>query len=275
VILPMARSRCSPISDMNHRRRIDFNLDLGEGFGIWSRDNDEDTLITLATSVNLACGFHAGDPGRMRAAVAAAARLGVAVGAHPGLPDPIGFGRRHMMLSAQELKDCILYQVGALTAFTRAADVPLHHVKLHGALATQCNRDPAAATAYAEAVADIGASVPIYSDPSSEVWNAAERLSVPTVAEFYADMPLCRDGRRVAGHSPLSGRHESATPEYVRVRVRDLLRSGRIDAHDGGQVAVAADTISVHSDGPVAADMARAVILGVQDAECSLSADLP
>jgi UPF0271 protein len=260
---------------MHAHRRIDFNLDLGEGFGEWSRDNDEDTLITLATSVNLACGFHAGDPGRMRRAVSAAAQLGVAVGAHPGLPDLIGFGRRPLLLSADEVKDCITYQVGALDAFARAAGLPLHHVKLHGHLALQCNRDEDAAAAYAEAVAELGGPLPIYSDPSSAVWAAAQRLGVPTVAEFYADMPLRRDGRRVAGETTRHGRHPDATPEYVRDRVRDVLRTGCVDAYDGGRVGVVAHTISVHSDGPEAVEMARAVLCGVQDAGCSLTADLP
>jgi UPF0271 protein len=260
---------------MSPHRRIDFNLDLGEGFGVWTRDNDEDTLITLATSVNLACGFHAGDPGRMRSAVMAAARLGVAVGAHPGLPDLVGFGRRQMLLSSDEVKDCITYQVGALDAFTRAAGLALHHVKLHGCLALQCNRDVAAATAYTEAVADLGDVVPIYTDPASAVWAAAARIGVPTIAEFYADMPLRRDGSRVASEAMRQGRHSSATPEYVRARVNDLLRTGRIEAHDGGPVEVMAGTISVHSDGRAAVDIARAVLTGAQDAGCVLSADLP
>lgn len=260
---------------MTPHRRIDFNLDLGEGFGVWSRDNDEDTLITFATSVNLACGFHAGDPGRMRAAVAAAARLGVAVGAHPGLPDLLGFGRRPMLLSRDEVKDCITYQVGALDAFTRAAGLPLHHVKLHGGLALQCNRDADAATAYVEAIADLDDVLPIYSDPSSAVWVAAAQAGVPTVAEFYADMPLTRDGRRVASETSRLGRHPSASPEYVRARVIDFLRTGGVDAHDGGRAEVIAHTISVHSDGPGAVDMARAVLGGVQDAGWSLTADLP
>jgi UPF0271 protein len=258
---------------MTGRRTIDFNLDLGEGYGVWERDNDEATLLTLVTSVNLACGFHAGDPGRMRQGVEAAARLGVAVGAHPGLPDLAGFGRRAMTLSSDEVRDGIAYQVGALSAFTRAAGLTLHHVKLHGTLAIQCNVDADAALAYAQAVADLGEPVPIYTAPSSAVWAAAERLGVPTVAEFYADMPLRQDGRRVPPAAGV-GRHGDATPTYARARVHDLLTTGAVDAHDGGRVAVEARTLSVHSDGPEAADLARAVIAGVTDAGWSLSSAL-
>jgi UPF0271 protein len=254
--------------------QIDFNLDLGEGFGVWSRDNDEDTLITLASSVNLACGFHAGDPGRMRAAVDAAVRHRVAVGAHPGLPDLQGFGRRALHLTPDEIRDCITYQIGALDAFARAAGVTLHHVKLHGHLALQCNRDPAAATAYAEAVGGISEQLPVYTDRSSEVWSACERLGVRAVPEFYADMPLRRDGSRVAGTESRYGRHPHMTPEIICARVRDLLQTGGIDAYDGGRVDVQAQTISVHTDGPSALDAARAVLAGIHEARCRLSAGL-
>jgi UPF0271 protein len=254
--------------------QIDFNLDLGEGFGVWSRDNDEDTLITLASSVNLACGFHAGDPGRMRKAVDAAVHNGVAVGAHPGLPDLQGFGRRALHLAPDEIKDCITYQIGALDAFARAARITLHHVKLHGHLALQCNRDPAAATAYAEAVVAISEQLPVYTDRSSEVWSACQRVGVRAVAEFYADMPLRRDGSRVAGAESRYGRHPDMTPEIISARVRDLLETGSIEAYDGGRVAVQAQTISVHTDGPSALDSARAVLAGIQEARGRLSADL-
>jgi 5-oxoprolinase (ATP-hydrolysing) subunit A len=253
---------------------IDFNLDLGEGFGVWERDNDEATLLTLTSSVNLACGFHAGDPVRMRRAVEAAQRLEVAIGAHPGLPDPLGFGRRPVRLAPAEVKDCITYQIGALQAFVHAAGVPLHHVKLHGELAAQCNRDPAAATAYVTAVAEADQSGPIYANPCSEVWTAAERMGVPAVAEYYADLPLCRDGTRVVGQGGPHGRSQRAAPDLIRNRVRDFLQTGSVDAHDGGRAAIQAGTISVHSDGPTAVALARAVRDGIADAGFWVSARL-
>jgi UPF0271 protein len=256
------------------RPRIDLNLDLGEGFGVWSRDCDEDELFALATSVNLACGFHAGDPGRMRAAVEAAGIHGRAVGAHPGFPDLVGFGRRPLRMSPSEVKDCITYQLGALEAFLRASDLPLHHVKLHGELATQCNSDEAAATAYVEAVRAAGKGLPIYANRRSEVWNAAVRVGVPVVAEFYADLHLRRDGSRDTGAPSRHGRHPEIGPALVRARVRDFLVNGSVDAADGGRVEVVAGTISVNTDGAVAVEMARAVRAGVGDAGFELSSDV-
>jgi UPF0271 protein len=255
-------------------QKIDFNLDLGEGFGIWDRDNDEAALLRLTTSANLACGFHAGDPSRMRRAVEAASLHGIAVGAHPGLPDLLGFGRRPMSLTPAEVKDYVTYQVGALEAFLRGAGMPLHHVKLHGALAAQCNRDGAAATAYVTAVAEVGERLPIYANPRSEVWTAAEKIGIPAVAEFYADLPLRRDGTRVVGEVRLDGPSARSGPDSVRARVRDFLQTGSVDAHDGGRVEVRAGTISVHSDGASAIDMARAVRAGIEDAGVALSADV-
>jgi UPF0271 protein len=258
-----------------HGQRVDLNLDLGEGFGLWSRDNGEDALTALATSVNLACGFHAGDPGRMRKAVDTAKGLGVAVGAHPGLPDLVGFGRRPMQLSPAEVNDCITYQIGALQGFTHAAGLELHHVKLHGELAIQCNRDEASARAYVAAVASFGGGLPIYANRHSQVWTAAEQLGVRAVAEFYADLPLCRDGRRVPpSEQRRHGRHPDATPAFVRARVRDFLETGSVDAFDGGRVAVEAGTVSVHTDEQSTVDIVRALRAGIEDASVELSANL-
>lgn len=256
-------------------RCVDLNLDLGEGFGPWSKDCDEELLTTLATSVNLACGFHAGDPTRMRQAVDTAIRHGAAVGAHPGLPDLVGFGRRPMQLSPTEVSDYITYQVGALQGFTHAVGVELHHVKLHGELAIQCNRDEASARAYVAAVASFGRDLPIYANRHSQVWIAAERMGVRAVAEFYADLPLFRDGRRVPpSEQHRHGRHPDATPSFVRARVRDFLETGSVDAFDGGRAAVDADTISVHTDEGSTVDVVRAVRAGIEDADVEISANL-
>jgi UPF0271 protein len=257
-------------------RRIDLNLDLGEGFGPWSKDCDEEELTTMATSVNLACGFHAGDPVRMRKAVAISKQHGAAIGAHPGLPDLVGFGRRPMQLSHTEVNDYITYQIGALQGFTNAAGLALHHVKLHGELALQCNRDEASARAYVAAVASFGPQLPIYANPHSQVWLAAQQLGVRAVAEFYADLPLCQDGRRIPpGAQSRLGRHPDATPAFVRARVRDFLQTGSVDAFDGGRIAVDAATISVHTDEGSTAEIVRAVRAGIADANVELSSTLP
>src|SRR5215218_9136550 len=151
---------------------MDFNADLGESFGLWQRGAD-DALMRAISSANVACGFHAGDPGAMRRAVASARDHGVAVGAHPGLPDLLGFGRRRMDVSAGDVTDYVRYQVGALAAFARAAGVPLHHVKPHGALYMMALDDAQLARAIVEAVAEFDERLPVYTLAGSELWHAA------------------------------------------------------------------------------------------------------
>jgi UPF0271 protein len=159
--------------------------------------------------------------------------------------------------------------------FVRAASTSLHHVKLHGELASQCNSDPASARAYVEAVARFGDEIPVYVNPRSEVWGAAMELGVRAVLEFYADMPLSRDGDRVPPDgNRRHGRHPQLSPASVRARVRELLATGRVEATDGERVEVEAETISVHTDDAEAVDMARAVRDGAEDAGVELSSDL-
>jgi UPF0271 protein len=208
----------------------------------------------------------------MRAAVESAKQRDIAVGAHPGLPDKEGFGRRPMFLSAAEVKDCITYQLGAMQGFVAAAGMALHHVKLHGYLAGQCNREADIAAAFVEAVAEFDDRLLIYNARHSEVWTVGEKMGVPLIAEYYADVPISQDGTRVV--RPGGGRHPSMTPEMVRERVRDFLTTGSVPAWEGGRVPVIADTISVHTDDAMALDMARAVRAGIADASCELSSAL-
>ena len=168
---------------------IDFNADLGESFGLWERGADE-ALMRVISSANVACGFHAGDPGAMRRAVAQARANGVHVGAHPGLPDLLGFGRRVMDVAADDVRDYVLYQVAALDGFAHG----LHHVKPHGALYMMALDDAAIARAVAEAVASYQEGLPVYTLAGSELWHAAAAAGLPAVAEFFADRPLRADG---------------------------------------------------------------------------------
>jgi 5-oxoprolinase (ATP-hydrolysing) subunit A len=180
-----------------------------------------------------------------------------------------------MQLSPTEVDDYITYQIGALQGFAHAAGLRLHHVKLHGELAIQCNRDEPSARAYVAAVASFGGELPIYANRHSQVWTAADRMGVRAVAEFYADLPLCQDGRRVPPtEQRRHGRHPDATPEFVRARVRDFLETGSVDAFDGGRVAVEAGTISVHTDERSTIDIVRALRAGIEDANVELSANL-
>jgi 5-oxoprolinase (ATP-hydrolysing) subunit A len=251
-------------------RSVDFNADLGESFGLWQRGAD-DALMRVISSANVACGFHAGDPGAMRRAVASARDHGVAVGAHPGLPDLLGFGRRRMDVASGDVTDYVRYQVGALAAFARAAGVPLHHVKPHGALYMMALDDVRVARAIAEAVAEFGEGLPVYTLAGSELWHAAHAAGLLPVAEFFADRPIRRDGTVV-----MFDWQElfDPTPEGVAERVRSLVATGAVDSLEGEAVTVTADTVCVHSDTPGAGEIGPAVRAAVEAAGAAVTSEL-
>ena len=250
---------------------IDFNADLGESFGLWERGAD-DELMRVISSANVACGFHAGDPGTMRVAVASAKRSGVAVGSHPGLPDLLGFGRRRMDVTARDVADYVLYQTGALQAFARLEGVRLHHVKPHGALYMMALDDAPLARAIVEAVARVDEGLAVYTLAGSEVWHAAEAAGVLPVAEFFADRPLRKDGTVV-----MFGWQElfEPTPEAVAERVRELMTTGAVTSLEGEAVPVSASSICVHSDTPGAGRIGPAVRAAVEGAGHAVSSELP
>lgn len=233
---------------------LDLNADLGESFGHWKLGADEELMRTIS-SANVACGFHGGDPTTMQATVLHARDQGVAVGAHPGLPDLLGFGRRHIEVDPRDAAAYVMYQTGALAAFVKAAGVPLHHVKPHGALYTMALEDGRLARAIAEAVASIG-ELPIYTLAGSEMWDAAETAGLLPIAEFFADRPLHSDGSVL-----MFGwqEHFKATPKVVAKRVRSLLSTGSVMSLEGGMVPIAASTICLHSDTPLAGQIGVAV----------------
>jgi len=166
--------------------RVDINCDMGESFGAYEIGADDEVLPHV-TSANIACGFHGGDPVVMRKTVAAAAKHGVAVGAHPGLPDLVGFGRRAMQVTPDEVYDLLIYQIGALLGFARAADVPLRHVKPHGALYNMAAAQPALADAVARAVRDVDPKLVLFGLAGSHLLKAAERAGIPSASEAFAD----------------------------------------------------------------------------------------
>jgi 5-oxoprolinase (ATP-hydrolysing) subunit A len=234
---------------------IDFNSDLGESFGLWERGAD-DALMPVITSANVACGFHAGDPDVMRATVDKARRHGVSIGAHPGLPDLLGFGRRHMDVTPAQVHDYVLYQVGALGAFARVAGLSLHHVKPHGALYMMVLDDAPVAGAVAEAIASYDPRLPVYTLDGSEMAHAAHAAGLRVVPEFFADRPLRGDGSVVM----FSWWEEfQATPDSVAARAVSVAMAGRVRSLGGQDVAVTANTICVHSDTPGADTIGPAV----------------
>ncbi|MGV9739413.1 5-oxoprolinase subunit PxpA [Nocardia farcinica] len=230
---------------------VTLNSDMGESFGIHTFGND-DRLVGLVDTVNVACGFHAGDPVGIHETVAKALAGGVTVGAHPGLPDLVGFGRREMKLFPDEAADIVRYQVGALVAFLKAEGGALDHIKAHGSLYGMSSRDPELAEAIATVAAEY--EVPIFGIADSEHEKAAQKLGVPFVAEFYVDLGYRADGSLIVARRP----HATPVAEATE-RARKALVDGIATAVTGEEFAMRVDSICVHSDTPNAVEIAQAV----------------
>jgi UPF0271 protein len=242
--------------------RVDINCDMGESFGAYEIGADEEVLPHV-TSANIACGFHGGDPTVMRKTVAAAAKLGVAVGAHPGLPDLAGFGRRAMQVTADEVYDLLIYQVGALFGFAKAQGVTLTHVKPHGALYNMAAAQPALADAIARAVHDVDAGLVLFGLAGSHLVKAAERAGLPSASEAFADRNYLHDGALVPRSRPDA--MVTDVDEAVRRAVR-MVREGVVPDVEGEEIPIRADTICVHGDGPNAVPLARGLRAGLEAA---------
>jgi UPF0271 protein len=242
--------------------RIDLNSDLGESFGPWPMGQDA-ALMDSISSANVACGFHAGDPGTMRATITLAREKGVAIGAHPGFPDLVGFGRREMKASPAEVEDLVLYQVSALAGMAAAQGVRLQHVKAHGALYNMACRDRALADAIAKAVATFDRSLILFGLPNSELLRAGEAAGLPVAAEVFADRAYDPDGSLTSRAKPGSVIHDTAAVVERAIR---MVKDRQVIAVDGSTIALRADTICLHGDTPGAADHARAVRAGLQQA---------
>ncbi len=232
-------------------RQLDLNADVGEG----DQKTDE-ALLHLVTSANVACGLHAGDAHTMRATVALALRYGVAVGAHPGYDDREGFGRRPMKLAAREIKDLVLYQLGALAAIARDAGAVLGHVKPHGALYNQAETDGALATAIITAIRAFDRDLRLVGRAGSAMERAAVAVGHPFTAEAFAD-------RRYRADGSLLPRSETGAvltdPEDMARQVRSLVTHCEVAASDGSQVPVAFETLCLHGDTPGSALLAARI----------------
>jgi UPF0271 protein len=242
--------------------RIDLNADLGESFGPWPMGHDA-ALMDSITSANVACGFHAGDPTVMRRTVALAASRHVAIGAHPGFQDLVGFGRREMHASASEVEDLVLYQVAALAGIAAAHGVRLQHVKAHGALYNMAVRDRGLADAIARATAAFDASLVLFGLPGSALLEAGRAAGLPVAAEAFADRAYEPDGTLVSRRQTGSVIHD---PALVVARAIEIATTGSVVAVDGSRLRLAADTLCLHGDTPGSADLARAVRRGLEDA---------
>ena len=235
--------------------RIDLNADVGESLGPWPMGADE-RLVPLVTSVNVACGFHAGDPLTIRRTVTLAVAAGVAVGAHPGYPDLVGFGRRDLDMSAAELEAAILYQVAAVAGIVAVEGGRLAHVKPHGALYNRAAGDLAVAEPIARAVARLDASLGLVGPPGSALLAAAAANGLRPVAEGFADRAYEPDGSLRSRRLP-GAVHED--PARAAAQAVEIARDGRATAIDGTSVVLDVATLCVHGDTPGAPLVAAAV----------------
>ena len=229
-------------------KHIDLNCDMGESFGAWRMGQDE-ALLDLVTSANIACGYHAGDPTTMMRTVQCAVAKGVALGAHPSLPDLQGFGRRTMAVSPEEARSMTLYQVGALDAFARAAGGRLAHVKAHGALYNMAAKDRALAAAIATAVRDFDPSLILVGLSGSELIKAGLALGLTCASEVFADRGLEPDGSLTPRGRPGAMIEDE---EQAVTRVLRMVLEGKVAGSDGVDVALQADTVCIHGDQPKA-----------------------
>lgn len=231
---------------------IDLNSDMGESYGRWSLGNDAE-LMEVITSANIACGWHGGDPAVMRATVAMAAEKGVGIGAHVGLPDLLGFGRRRMQVTPDEIYDYAMYQSGALRAFAEAAGSRLQHVKPHGAFYVMCAADPELAGALVRAVKALGDGVVLFG--MGEIEPAlAEEAGVGYIREGYVDLNYNNAGQLVIE------RNKGAwDPDEVARRAVRLATMAEVGTVEGGTLPLAIRTICIHGDAPNSGEIARAV----------------
>lgn len=227
---------------------IDLNCDLGESFGAYTIGMDAE-ILPYVTSANIACGFHAGDPSVMQKSVLLCKKYGVQVGAHPGLPDLQGFGRRRMAISPAEAEADVMYQIGALKAFCDAAGVPLHHVKPHGALYNMAARDPVLAAAICHAVQAAAPGAVLLALSGSEMVKAANAIELPVASEVFADRGYQADGSLVPRGAPGAMIEDEDT---AIARVLQMAAQGTVQADDGSTVTLQADSVCVHGDGPKA-----------------------
>jgi len=234
---------------------IDLNADMGESFGAYTMGNDE-ALLDVVSSANIACGFHAGDPTTMRKTVRLALEKNVAIGAHPSLPDLMGFGRRAMEITADEAYDLVLYQLGALYAFVRAEGGQLTHVKPHGALYTQAAKQRTIADAIAKAVAKFDDSLTLVGLSGSELIKAGKAIDLQTANEAFADRTYQPDGSLTSRQRPnaLIPNADDAARQAVK-----LACEGTVQTLQGESIHIEVNTICIHGDSPNALELARQI----------------
>lgn len=235
--------------------RIDLNCDMGESFGVYNLGFDADAM-PFVTSINVACGFHASDPLNMMKTIRLAKKHNVAVGAHPAFPDLVGFGRRVMAASLEEIKADVMYQIGALWAFCQAEGLRMQHVKVHGAMYNVAEKDVTVATAIAEAIQAVDPGLYMLCLANSAMVTAARQVGVKYVEEAFADRAYTDQGTLVSRKLPGSVIHDV---DQVAARVLSMVKKGSVQSIDGAEVPIAAQTICVHGDTPGAVEMIKKI----------------
>lgn len=253
-------------------RTIDLNADIGESFGVY-RIGDDNALLDVVTSANIACGFHAGDHRTMNEAVHLAMEKGVSIGAHPGYQDLFGFGRRPMSLPPKEIYELMVYQIGALDSFCRAHNTRLGHVKAHGALYNTASGDPEVARAIATAVRDVCPKARLMGLAGSELIKAGREAGLEVMAEAFADRAYTKDGGLVTRGTPGA---VLDTEEDVVKQVLDIIFNQEVTAITGERIPIHTDTLCFHGDGKDAAALAKAVRMRLKehDVRCQAPVDV-
>ena len=237
-------------------KKIDMNSDVGESFGNYKLGLDEE-VIPLISSANIGCGFHAGDPTVMRRTIAIAKQNGVALGAHPGYPDLIGFGRRAMDASLEEINDYVTYQIGALQAFATAQGVKLQHVKPHGALYNMAVQNSEIWDAVSEAIAAIDPDLILFvlaGVDREKLERIGAKHGIRIAYEFFGDRAYNPDGSLVSRKEPGAVIHDH---QFVAEKVLKMVTEGKVVCIDGSEIELTADTICVHGDNPAALELVK------------------
>jgi UPF0271 protein len=250
---------------MTKKIQIDINSDVGESFGVYKLGLDEEVIPNI-TSANIACGFHAGDPAVMRKTVSLAKRYGVEVGAHPGFPDLMGFGRRNVDATLEEIQDYVLYQTGALMVFAVSQGLRLQHVKPHGSLYNMAVANPKIWEAIAEGVAKVDREIILVVLASSKRESLVEigkRHGIRIAFEAFADRAYDKDGSLVSRREKGAVIHDH---EVVAKRALKMALEGKVIATDGTEIELKADTLCVHGDNPAAVEMVKKIRQELKDA---------
>lgn len=249
---------------------VDLNCDLGESFGAYQIGNDE-AILDYVTSVNVACGFHAGDPTVMRKTVRLALEKQVKIGAHPGLQDLIGFGRRNMNISPQEAYDIVIYQIGALNGFLQAEGGQMQHVKPHGALYNMAAKNKDLSMAIAEAVYKVNPELILFGLSGSELVRAGQAIGLQTASEVFADRTYQQDGSLTSRNekNALIENDDAAAAQVIR-----MVKEGKVLSQQGTDVTLKADTICIHGDGEHALSFARHVKKSLELSEITVKSIL-